>query len=97
MACRRAMGLSRRDARLGTLSPALPSAPWESGLGGPQGTRGRSESESCPWVRAPRLTLARGVVVPRATALDPVPVGICEVASVPAAGAPLKVTGDLWG
>lgn len=42
-------------------------------------------------------TLAGGVVILRAVAFYTVPVGICEVACVPAAGVPFKVTGDLWG
>lgn len=40
-------------------------------------------------------TLAGGVVILRAVAFYTVPVGICEVACVPAAGVPFKVTGDL--
>lgn len=41
--------------------------------------------------------MASGVIILRAVALYTVPVGICEVACVPAAGVPFKVTGDLWG
>lgn len=53
--------------------------------------------EATPQSGCPHPTSAGGVVVPRATALRPVPVGVSEVACVPATRVPLKVTGDLWG